>query len=173
MRDKVVKKEMLFISNKFCFSKSVVPTMVVGDYAPLCSPVRNSSNSPTGSASLWNLRHPDSDFDDDLVVIKLPQPLKLTLRSIEDHKSNKESQKPKSKSKKQKSGMQSTKITTATILTFGQSRLCYALLRGRISIYRLLVKRFCHYKILKFASNIIKLIYKFCLTSRTSFGVNA
>lgn len=82
--------KILFISKKK-FSKSVVPTIVPGDYAPLCAPVQNSTHSPktpqvTGSASLWNQKHPDSDFYEDLVVKKLASPLTLTLRTIEDLK---------------------------------------------------------------------------------------
>lgn len=47
--------------------------MVSGDCVPLCAPVQNSTHSPktpqvTGSVSLWNQKHPHSDFHDDLFV---------------------------------------------------------------------------------------------------------
>lgn len=50
--------------------------MVPGDYAPLCAQseiphIRQKLYRWLGSASLWNQKHPDSDFYDDLVVKKL------------------------------------------------------------------------------------------------------
>lgn len=60
---------------KLVFSKSVLPTMVLDDYAPYVPSPKFHTFAKAlqvpGSASLWNRKHRDSDLYDDLVVKKL------------------------------------------------------------------------------------------------------